>query len=160
MVGDTDRGDVKPGAPSGWWDFMFRVAMNGQFGISSKVLEWPPELRARARENVALYKRVRRTIATGNTYHLTPPPAAEKPTGWMAIQYGSGDRSVVTAYRLPRSAARETFRLRGLRREAVYEVLRDGRPSGRLTGADLMGRGLPVTLGDEWRAEIVELTAR
>ncbi len=34
MVGDDDHGQVDAAKPPGWWDFMFRVPMNGQFGVS------------------------------------------------------------------------------------------------------------------------------
>jgi hypothetical protein len=37
MVGDTESGEVNLANPPGWWDFMFRVAMNGQFAISSRI---------------------------------------------------------------------------------------------------------------------------
>src|SRR4051812_36120553 len=59
MVGDSLDGRVDLASPPGWWDFQLRVPMNGQFGISSRVLDWPAELTARAREAVALYKRIR-----------------------------------------------------------------------------------------------------
>ncbi|MBX6331351.1 MAG: alpha-galactosidase, partial [Gemmatimonadaceae bacterium] len=71
MVGDTDHGEVKPGGAPGWWDFMFRVPMTGQFGISSRITEWGPALRERAAANVALYRRIRGTIAGADVYHLT-----------------------------------------------------------------------------------------
>jgi alpha-galactosidase len=161
MVGDTDRGEVKAGGAPGWHDFMFRVAMNGQFGISSRVHEWDAALEARARANVALYKRVRATIAAGDVYHLTPAPPAEKPTGWMALQYVAegGRRSVVTAYRLAEGAARRSFVLRGLEAGATYEVWRDGQAVGRMGGDILMNAGLDVSLAEEWRAAVFELVA-
>lgn len=159
MVGDTDRGVVTPGGAPGWHDFMFRVAMNGQFGISSRVHEWDAALRERAKANVALYKRVRSTIADGDVYHLTDPPPNVNPTGWMAIQYVApeGARSVVTAYRLAGGAATRAFPLRGLRVDASYRVLREGQPPRTLRGAELMSAGLPVSLDAEWRAAVFEL---
>ena len=42
---------------------MLRVPMNGQYGISSRVFDWSPELKQRAKDNVALYKRLREIIA-------------------------------------------------------------------------------------------------
>jgi alpha-galactosidase len=161
MVGDTDRGEVKPGGAPGWHDFMFRVAMNGQFGISSRAHEWDAALRERGRANVALYKRVRGTIAAGDVYHLTPPPAAVKPTGWMAIQYvaDGGRRSVVTAYRLAEGSERVDLRIRGLRPDATYEVRENGEPKGSVTGEAIMKIGLRVSLAEEWRASVLELTA-
>jgi hypothetical protein len=65
-----------------------------------------------ATANVALYKRIRNTIARADVYHLTEQPAHNFPRGWMAIQYvapGTG-KSVVMAYRLEESLAAQTFR--------------------------------------------------
>lgn len=163
MVGENDRGEVRPGGDPGWWDYLFRIAMNGQFGISGRLQEWDPALRARAAANVALYKRVRATVADGDVYHLTPPPALERPAGWMALQYAApdGGRSVVMAYRLGGAGAADTsLRLRGLRPDAEYDVVRDGRPAGRARGSALAAAGLPVALGAPWRAAVYEVTAR
>jgi hypothetical protein len=62
------------------------------------------------------------------------------------------------AYRLGRSDAQQTFRLRGLT-AGRYEASEDGRPAGSYTAEELSGRGLPVKLDAEWRAAVVELTA-
>ena len=161
MVGDGARGHVDQNAPPGWWDFMLRVPMNGQYGISSRVFDWSPALRKRAAENVALYKRIRRVIAGGDAYHLTPPPANQEPTGWMGLQYVSGDRkrSVVMAYRLGRSRPDHTLHLRGLDPSAWYKVTIDGVPGRALSQQELATKGLPVRLDAEWRAAVIELDA-
>ena len=162
MVGDKDSGEVDPNAPPGWWDFMFRVPMTGQFGISSRILEWSPALRDRAVANVALYKRIRGTITGADVYHLTPAPDHNRPTGWMALQYvaPAGGRSVLLAYRLSGGAAAQAFRLRGLDAAIRYDVFVDGTPLGQATGAELAASGLRVALGDEWRAAVIELVPR
>ena len=162
MVGDKDKGEVLPGKPPGWWDFLLRVPMNGQYGISSRVFDWSPELKRRAAENIALYKGLRRVIMGADVYHLTPPPAHDDPTGWMALQYTAPDRqrSVVMAYRLAASSAAQLFRLRGLDDARVYEVKQDGRTRGALSGRVLSQKGLPVKLAAEWRAAVIELEAR
>ena len=59
MVGDDEGGHVLPASSPGWWQFMFRVPMNGQYGISSRVFDWSEPLLQCAAENVALYKRLR-----------------------------------------------------------------------------------------------------
>ena len=83
MVGDDEAGRVSLASPPGWWQFMFRVPMNGQFGISSRVFDWSEPLMKCAAENVALYKRIRATIAAGDCYHLTPRrPARTRKAGW------------------------------------------------------------------------------
>jgi alpha-galactosidase len=157
MVGDRDDGTVDPNAAAGWWDFMFRVPMTGQFGISSRAHEWSDALRQRAIENVRLYKRIRGTLTGADVYHLTDAPDHNDPRGWMAMQYVHLDgRSVLMAYRLREGRRTETFRLRGLPPDARYNILKDGQPWLSATGLEL-ARGLAVTLEDEWRAVVVEL---
>jgi hypothetical protein len=159
MVGDADSGVVAVTNPPGWWDFMLRVPMNGQFGLSGRIYEWSQPIRARTAANVELYKRIRGTIAGADVYHLTPPPHRTHPTGWMAIQYVApgARRSVVLAYRLAKGRAEETFRLRGLVPDAEYEVSEGGRRLLRASGAELAARGLRVTRAAEWRAAVVEV---
>jgi alpha-galactosidase len=161
MVGDTDKGEVKQASAPGWWDFMFRVPMNGQFGISSRVWEWNAALRGRAAANIALYKRIRGTIAGADVYHLTPPPDRYAPTGWAALQYVAqgGGRSVLMAYRLAGGTPVETFHLRGLVPNVEYRVVQDGAPIGRVSGAELASAGLRIALDAEWRASVIEIEA-
>jgi alpha-galactosidase len=160
MVGDADSGVVNPGKPRGWWDFMLRVPMNGQFGISGRIPEWSPAVRRRAADNVALYKRLRGTIAGADVYHLTPPPRRNNPTGWTALEYVRADRgrAVVLAYRLAQSSGSATLRLRGLQPSSTYEVTMDGRRVAAFSGRTLASRGLPVRLPEVWRAAVVEVT--
>ena len=83
MVGDKDNGEVILAHPAGWWDFMFRVPMNGQFGISSRVFDWSQPLKEGLRaRNVALYKQVRATIAGADVYQFTGQPSAPEPN-WL-----------------------------------------------------------------------------
>ncbi|HWB96725.1 MAG TPA: GH36 C-terminal domain-containing protein, partial [Bryobacteraceae bacterium] len=161
MVGDKEDGTTNPNSPPGWWDFMLRVPMNGQFGISSRVFDWTPAQVERAAANVALYKRLRGVIQNADVYHLTPPPPHNNPAGWMALEYVSPDRrrAVVMAYRLARGAARETLRLRALDPETRYRVSSEGSSIGVFTGRQLISAGLPVALAEEWRALPVELSA-
>jgi len=161
MVGDTTDGDVLAGASTDWWDFMFRVPMNGQLGISSKVFEWPPDLLVHATNNVALYKRIRGTIVKADVYHLTEEPAHDFPRGWMAIQYvapGAG-KSVVMAYRLEESLSAQTFKLQGLVPNARFHITSEGKDMGSMTGRALMEDGLSVNLEGPWRAAVIELQA-
>ena len=85
--------------------------------------------------------------------------AATKPPGWMAIQYVApgGRESVVLAYRLAKGRAEETFPLRGLVPNALYEFSENGRPMRRASGAELTTHGLHVTLPAAWRAAVIEL---
>ena len=161
MVGDSANGHVDLAKPPGWWDFMLRVPMNGQFGISSRVFDWNPELKQHAARAIRDYKRLRRTIQGADVYHLTPPPSREDPEGWMGLEYVSADRrrALLMAYRLEQSAREFTFRLRGLAPGQSYAVTFDGAARGRQTGRQLADSGLPVSLDAEWRAAIIELEA-
>ena len=162
MVGDNDRGVVDLTRPAGWWDFMFRVPMNGQLGFSSRVFDWNQPLKDRAAENIALYKQVRQTIAGADVYHLTVEPQHRNPTGWMAIEYVSpaNQDAALMAYRLGASPAAQNFRLRGLDETAMYDVSQDGRIVKQARGSDLARGGLSVELGDEWRAAVFQIKKR
>ena len=162
MVGDGDKGQVLLSNPPGWWDFMFRVPMTGQFGISSRVYDWNDDLLKRAADNVALYKRIRHVIMGADVYHLTPQPSHDDPTGWCAIQYVSPDKKqgLVLAYRLGASDATQVFKLRGLDPARSYRVSQEGMGSTEENGQALSTSGLLVQLGDEWRAAVVEIEER
>ncbi|MCL4401316.1 MAG: alpha-galactosidase [Acidobacteria bacterium] len=162
MVGDKENGAVDLNNPAGWWDFMFRIAMNGQFGVSSRIFDWSPALKKRAAGNIALYKRLRGVIAGGDVYHLTAPPAAgSEPTGWMALQYNAEDRKrgAVLAFRLGKSEARKVLRLRGLEPNRRYRATEEGRLRGVFSGEQLAHQGLTVELPSEWRSSVIEFTA-
>ncbi len=133
--------------------------MNGQFGISSRIFDWQPELTQRVIENVKLYKRIRATIADASVYHLTPAPDHNHPTGWMALQYISEDRkrSILMAYRAAKSEPAETFHLVNLDPGATYRLIEDGVARGALSGSDLLSKGLTLKLHDEWRAVVIEM---
>jgi alpha-galactosidase len=162
MVGDADSGVVDSTRSPGWWDFMLRVPMNGQFGISGRIPEWSAAVRTRVAANVALYRRIRGTITGADVYHLTPPPRRNAPTGWTALEYAQpdGHRAVVLAYRLARSSGEATLRLRGLLPHTMYDVAVDGHRLKSATGGMLAARGLRLRLPAIWRAAVVELEAR
>ncbi len=160
MVGENDHADMNMSADPGWWDFLFRVPMNGQWGMSSRIADWSPQLRRRAADNVTLYKRLRGTIGGADVYHLTPEPDHDAPADWMAIEYVSPDRTraLIMAYRLGQSADWKTLRLRGLDPEGSYRVIEDGADAGVRTGRELAA-GLPVHAPAEWRSSVIELVA-
>ena len=161
MVGDYDNGEVALSSPPGWWDFMFRVPMNGQFGISSRIFAWNSGLAKTAAANVVLYKRLRQVIAGADVYHLTAQPSHDDPAGWCAIQYVSPDRkkSVLLAYRLKGGPATHVFNLRALDSSRHYKVTVDGEPAPDAAGEALL-HGWQVYLESEWRAKVVEFRER
>lgn len=162
MVGDKDNGEVLPSDKPRWWDYMFRIPMNGQYGISSRVFDWTPALRERAAANIVLYKRIRSVIAGADTYHLTPEPQQKEPTGWSAIEYVSPDasRSVLMAYRFGNSEAVRIFKLRGLSDTRQYRISIDGATIGHKSGRDLTQSGVRVELNDPWQAAVVEVATQ
>ena len=162
MVGDQDNGEVALTNPPGWWDFMFRVPMNGQFGISSRVSTWNDDLIRTATANVALYKRLRQVIMCADVYHLTVQPSHDDARDWSAVQYVAPDRknSILFAYRLENGAATRVFKLRGLDPLRTYAVSVDGEAASDVSGANLSLAGLPVRLDSEWRAAVIELHER
>jgi alpha-galactosidase len=161
VTGDEGSKNVTLTNPPGWWDFMLRVPMNGQFGMSSQLVDWNSALKQRVKENLALYKRIRHNFMGADVYHLTPPPAHDNPTGWCGMQYVSPDRkhSLLMAYRLDQSNWVHAFKLRGLESATRYQLSVDGTKKGVFSGRDLTDAGLPVELGEQWRAAVVELEA-
>jgi alpha-galactosidase len=168
MIGDVGTGLKNQGkgritsTDPRWWDTMFRIPMNGQFGISSRLDLWPEATLVRAKENVDLYKRIRTVINHADVYHLTPmPDLGFNPSGWMGIQYvqPKQGKSVLMAYRLGESNAENRFRLRGLVADKKYQISRDGVKSGEKLGSELMKNGLSVKLENEFYSEVVELSA-
>jgi alpha-galactosidase len=161
VTGDEGSKNVTLTNPPGWWDFMLRVPMNGQFGMSSQLVDWNSALKQRVKENLALYKRIRHNFMGADVYHLTPPPAHDNPTGWCGMQYVSPDRkhSLLMAYRLDQSNWVHAFKLRGLDPATRYQLTADGTKKGIFSGRDLTEAGIPVELGEEWRAAVVELEA-
>jgi alpha-galactosidase len=162
MVGDREDGEILPNGTRGWWEFMLRVPMNGQFGISSRVFDWPAELKTVAKAEVARYARIRKVIDGADTYHLTPSPDHDNPKDWMALQYVTSDqtKSVVNVYRLAQSNPQNTFLLRGLEVRKRYQIAENGINKGVKTGEELAKIGLEVTLNEEFRASIFELEAK
>jgi alpha-galactosidase len=162
MVGDRNTGEVSLSQPSTWWDFMFRVPMNGQFGISSQIFTWNEDLVRRAAANVELYKRLRQVIMGADVYHLTVQPSHDDPRDWSAVQYVSPDRknSVLFAYRLENGAATRVFKLRGIEPTRTYVVSVDGESRPDMSGEALSLAGIPVHLEGDWQAKVIELRQR
>ena len=145
--------------PKEYWDFMFKVPMNGQYGISSKILEWEPDLWQCALDNIKLYKRIRSIIADADCYHLTPQPDYVDPQGWVAIQYVDPDseNSVLMAYRTRCIEQDYTAKLQALDPSGRYKVSIDGVYQKTYKGEDLMKIGLRLSLDNEYRACVIEL---
>lgn len=165
MAGDTPQGKryATGGAlgndDPGWWQFMHLVAMNGQYGVSARLDQWPDEAVKLAAREVSRYKQLRDIMDGADVYHLTPQPAqSDSPTDWFAIEYlqPSTDHGVVMAYRLEQSPATKSFPLRGLTPGATYKVtIGDFDP--KELSAEQLEQGLEVELEQEWRGVAIRL---
>lgn len=145
--------------PKGYWDYMFKIPMNGQFGISSRILDWGPDLWQCALDNIKLYKRIRHLIADADCYHLTSQPDYVDPRDWTAIQYvdPTTEDCLLMVYRTRCDRPDYVAKLRALNPLSRYKVLINGSSKGTYTGKDLMEKGVDIRLEDEYRACVVEL---
>ncbi len=111
-------------------DFRFHVAMAGLLGIGGSLTEWSSAELDRARELVAVYKRIRPVVQHGELYRLR-----------NAVQYVHDGQTVLLAFRPARHFAEDSplVRLRGLDPGARYLDSATGRVQH---GAVLMSRGV------------------
>ncbi|TQM44261.1 alpha-galactosidase [Pseudonocardia cypriaca] len=95
VTDEPDQLDTAPASP----EFRFVVAMAGVLGIGADLLAWSPDVRARARELVALYREIRPVVHAGEvTWHGAPADPA------CAVQYATEDRIVLLAWARPGAA--------------------------------------------------------
>ena len=121
---------------------------------------WNPQLLARVRHMVELYKGfVRPFMGQGRIYHHTPAFEGPEPQGWGVLELASRDRSRAMAGLFQLAAPRQNeylLRLRGLDVSRRYRVTWDntGR-SCELDGFALMHQGLPVRLEGALTSELL-----
>lgn len=149
-------------SPDGWLDYLFRSRMMGAFGISDRMVNWPENVRAAARRAIHAMKRAR-PILQGDVYHLLPQPLMltppiSPPAQWEAIEYHHPERdaAVVFCFRALAPETEMTLAIRGVRPGNSYKVTYENSGEGlRLSGADLLKRGIRVPLPERERSEIV-----
>jgi alpha-galactosidase len=142
-------------------EYRFLVAMQGALGIGANLNRWNENDFGTATKLIALYKRVRATVQTGDLYRLFSPRTSDL----TANQYVSADgrQSVLFAFRHSQqyNTAPPTIRLRGLDERALYRVeplnrkLAERQP--QLSGAYLMRAGLNVNLRGDYDSTAVIL---
>jgi alpha-galactosidase len=141
--------------------YRFLVAMQGAVGVGANLNKWTPQEAETASRLIALYKRIRPTVQTGNLYRLSSP----RTNDLTANQYvaADGSQSVVFAFRHTQqySTAAPTIQLRGLDEKALYRIdATDGKLQERqpqLSGAYLMRVGLNVNLRADYDAAAIVL---
>jgi len=141
--------------------FRFLTAMQGALGIGANLNHWTDQDSATATQMIALYKRVRPTVQTGDLYRLASPRTNDVTVNQYVA--ADGRQAVVFAFRHSQqyNTAPPAIRLRGLEEKAMYRVesidnkLVEKQPE--LSGAYLMGAGLNVNLRGDFDATAVVL---
>jgi alpha-galactosidase len=139
--------------------YRFLVMMQGALGVGANLHKWTDQDSALATRMIALYKRIRPTVQTGDLYRLFSPRTGEL----TANQYLSADgkQAVLFAFRHSQQYNNPvpTIRLRGLDEKAIYKVeATDNKtPAGQWSGAYLMRVGLNVNLRADYDAAAIVL---
>ncbi len=94
---------------------------------------------------VAAYKSIRPLTRRASPVLLTDQVQVDATTGWDAIEFVSGSNVVLFAYRSADATEQATLHLKGLSREATYEIssYQEG-PLATATGAQLMDDGIQL----------------
>jgi alpha-galactosidase len=141
-------------------DFIVRAALTGMPGFSGDLAGLPNEGLDRLKEHVAWYKKWRELIVGSISHLLTPPGRKEDRTGWIGLQlqHPLKSTSLVFVYRLDDQTGSKRFNLRDLEPNAKYAVRNtDQKEINKLTGAELMDKGLVVDLPIIHRAAVIEV---
>jgi alpha-galactosidase len=141
--------------------YRFLTMMQGALGVGANLNKWTEQDTSIATNMIALYKRIRPAVQTGDLYRLFSPRSGE----FTANQYVSADgkQSVVFAFRHSQqyNTAPPTIRLRGLDAQAMYKVeATEGKLMERqqqFSGAYLMRAGLNVNLRADYDATAIVL---
>jgi alpha-galactosidase len=141
--------------------FRFLTAMQGALGIGANLNKWTDQDSAIAAGMIALYKKIRPTVQTGNLYRLASPRTNDVTVNQYVA--ADGKQAVVFAFRHSQqyNTAAPTIRLRGLDERAVYRVtpidnkLIEKQPE--LSGAYLMHVGLHLNLRGDFDATALVL---
>jgi alpha-galactosidase len=141
--------------------FRFLTAMQGALGVGANLNKFTDQDSATATRMIALYKRIRGTVQTGDLYRLFSPRTNDV----TANQYvaSDGKQAVVFAFRHTQqyNTAAPTIHLRGLDEKALYRVeATDGKlveKQQQLSGAYLMRVGLNVNLRADYDATAIVL---
>jgi alpha-galactosidase len=141
--------------------YRFLVAMQGALGVGANLNHWTDADSAMGAKMIALYKRIRPAVQTGDLYRLLSPRTNDV----TANQYVApdGKLGVLFAFRHAQqySTAAAAVRLRGLDEKAVYRVESiDGKlveRQGELSGAYLMRAGLNLNLRGDYDSTAVVL---
>ena len=146
--------------------FRFLVAMTGSLGIGNNLNKWTPEDFATATRMTTFYKQVRNTVQLGSLYRLIRPSVGDQPSEQSAVEYVAEDGKQAVVYGFLHSQQFgnpfPTLHLEGLDPTALYKLtpLDSAKARGlpaQLSGAQLMGEGLQLTLVGDYDATAILL---
>jgi alpha-galactosidase len=137
--------------------YMLRSGMMGWLTIMLDTNAWSPEQHAEAKQEIDLYKKeLRGLIRDASLYHVSPRPDG---VHWDGIEYWDEARKkgVVYAFRGSSEAEKtHLFKLQGLNAAAQYRLkFHDSGAAQTVTGRDLMGGGLKLTLNLPNSSELI-----
>jgi alpha-galactosidase len=147
-------------------DTIFRSRMTSLFGfgtilgmLKERISLLPEPVLAAARRNIPFYKRYRHLLQN-DCYHLLPG-SAEAPFQVVQFVSSSGDGAVVMAFQAGSPQQTIQLPLRGLQSDTTYDAeFANGNPSLRITGAELLSKGIAITLAHPATSEVVLLRKR
>ena len=147
-------------------DTIFRSRMMSLFGfgtingqLKERVSLYPEPVLTAARRNMELYKRYRHLLQSDCHQLLPTVDAGKDQSGWLAVEFvsPSAQEAVVLAFRA--ESPRETVQLllRGLQNGKNYDVTfaNEERPDLKVTGNDLLTKGITVSLKGPHMSEVV-----
>lgn len=148
-------------------DFQLRSCMLGHFtltGFHPTAADRNPDHLGFVKHCVALYKRfIRPLLPQSRVFHHTPVLESYCPHDWCVIELAANDarRVLCALFRLAGPADPEyTLKLRGLDSGKTYHVVFDNTGhSARMTGLDLMQRGLTIRLDSALSSELLTFEA-
>ncbi len=142
-------------------NFFLRASLLSTCGFSYRLADWKPQWRQKLAEGIAFFQGIsRKYIWQGEMYRLTGQALRDGGGDrWQAYQYmAEDDTGYAFVFRLEGGEASRTLCLRGLRPEALYDVMFADCPY-RLTrtGRRLMEEGIGFDSLPVWGSEIVRI---
>lgn len=140
-------------------DFRGKVAMSGNFGYELDVTTMSDEEKEIVKEQITVYKSIRRLVQYGTFYRLLSPFQGES-TGWITV---SEDKQEAVAFYYQRLTTANPpmgkMRLDGLNPELTYVV----NDEYEVSGSQLMNYGINIdnqVLGRDFSSMMIHLKAK
>lgn len=143
--------------------YALRSGMMGWCTVMQDTTAWTPEQHSAAQMAFQIYKtRLRPLIRKADLYHISARPNG---VDWDGMEYYSSDsgQGVVYAFRgSTPTEAEHTFRFQGLRPDLEYDLHFADQTSldQVISGADLMGSGVKISLPLPQTSELVFIQSR